>query len=149
MASASAPAQGFPGVPFERVVGETWKVNPMPNPIVSKWTLDLSQSDVTKLLKGFQPLSMEDRWMSRAEGPDADGIFLVSLYRSWTANQQFQIKGRILSRQDAQSKGSGYRAQIEELTWDNGQATSTEAAAKDMAISVMRWILECDLEHLS
>ncbi|KAG7136365.1 hypothetical protein HYQ45_006066 [Verticillium longisporum] len=121
----------------------------MPNPIVSEWKLDLSQSDVTKLLKGFQPLSMEDRWMSRAEGPDADGIFLASLYRSWTANQQFQIKGRISSQQGADSKGSGYRAQIEELTWDNGQATSTETAAKDMAISVMRWILECDLEHLS
>ncbi|KAM0267474.1 hypothetical protein ACHAQH_010101, partial [Verticillium albo-atrum] len=124
----------FPGVPAERVTGAHWNVKPIRNPTVSIWNLGLSMSDVTKLLGGFQPAALEDRWMSCVDGPDDDnGTFVVHFYRSWTSEEQFQIKAKIAASGGMAATGAEYQAEIEEITWDNGLAHSTEEAAKHMA----------------
>ncbi|OBR11431.1 hypothetical protein CH63R_03727 [Colletotrichum higginsianum IMI 349063] len=59
-----------PGQPDQRVTGSTWKVHPMSHPVAAPWKLGVSSTDAAKLLGGYQPATMEDRWMCRSDGPD-------------------------------------------------------------------------------
>ncbi|CRK25890.1 hypothetical protein BN1723_015857 [Verticillium longisporum] len=137
----------FPGIPARRVTGDLWNTSPMQNPIVSSWNLDISMSDVTKLLGGFQPVEMEDRWMSRAEGPNHNGCFVVYVYRSWGCQEQFRIKAQVKPLSETANNASDFKAEVVSITWESGPAHSTEQEAKNTAVLVCKGILGCELGH--
>ncbi|RYO88117.1 hypothetical protein DL764_008768 [Monosporascus ibericus] len=120
----------------------------MRNPVTALWNLGVSRNDFDKLLQGFQPAVMEDRWMCRADAPDARGDIVVHVHRSWTGDEQLRIKVTAPAPGGAASAHpNGRPATITDITWDkgNGSFLATEEEAKDLATAVCRGVLGCEL----
>ncbi|KAI8289577.1 hypothetical protein K4K57_008714 [Colletotrichum sp. SAR 10_99] len=130
----------------QRVTGSTWDVHPISHPATAPWHLNLSDTDTDKLLHGYQPAAMEDRWMCRSDGPDEQGNIVVHVYRSWTGNEQFQMKVTAPSlcgtaRRESEAKKSGENdAEITEITWDTGSGDTqmSEEDAKSLATTICK-----------
>lgn len=130
------------------VTGVTWKTHAMKNPATAIWNLGISSSEAAKLLQGFQPAAMEDRWMCRADGPDVHGNIVVHIYRSWTGQEHFRIKATApVSDGTITEDRGGHGAKITEITWEQGDGPiqATEEDAKNLAIAVCRGVLKCEL----
>lgn len=139
LVQSSSPSQEI--MSSEHITAGDSKVQPIQHPVSAPWSLDLSSHDVSKLLKGFAPRDMDDRWMCNTDGPDSQGHITAHFYRSWTGDEQFQIK--------AKSK-SGYNqgAKVFEIQWAKGNANNEmdEDEAKRMVVSLCRNLLGCQLE---
>jgi hypothetical protein len=123
----------------------------MKNPTTAAWNNDISHNDVEKLLRGFKPEVMEDRWMCRADAPDARGDFVLHVYRSWTGDEVLRMKVAPAVRANG-NKGSANtherQATIMDVTWDRGEDGSflaTASEAKDLATGICRCVLGCEL----
>lgn len=121
----------------------------MKNPATAPWNLDISHNDIEKLLRGFKPTAMEDRWVCRADQErDARGHFVVHVYRSWTGDELFRINvGLAVHDGNASSALTDERqAKIIDITWDSQELfLATESEAKNLATNVCRNVLGCDL----
>ncbi|KAK1507671.1 hypothetical protein CTAM01_02783 [Colletotrichum tamarilloi] len=140
----------------KRVTGSNWgDLHPIGNPATAAWHLCISGTDAAKLLLGYQPTSMDDRWMSRSDGPDAQGTMVAHVYRSWTGHEQFQIRAstRAVSDgpgpADAAGEGADVGAEITEIMWDQGDGPVQvgEQEARDMVTMIFRRVLGCKLEQ--
>lgn len=141
--SSNAPQAAI--MSTQRVTAEGWKVQPIEHPVTAPWSLDITGSDVNRLMQGFAAQDMDDRWMCNTDGPDQQGNIVVHLYRSWTGNEHFQIKAKS-STDDAEKNG----AKIVEIKWERGQEHNEmgEEEAKDMAVMLCRNVLGCKLEAI-
>ncbi|KAG6354347.1 hypothetical protein INS49_004364 [Diaporthe citri] len=109
----------------------------MKNPTTSSWNFGISRNDVEKLLRGFKPAAMEDRWMCRADAPKARGDFVVHVHRSWTGDEvlRMNVALAVPDGDKAWALTDEYQATITDLTWDRGEGSflATELEAKDLA----------------
>ncbi|KAF9875058.1 hypothetical protein CkaCkLH20_07324 [Colletotrichum karsti] len=144
-------SSSHPSTPSQRANNSTWDVKPISNPANAQWHLSLSPSDTVKLLNGYAPKGMEDRWMSCADGPDDKGNFVVHVYRSWTGHEQFEIKAKLsVSDGNSTSSDGGAAADITDITWEKGAAgLVSEQEAKDLASTVFKRVIGCELESAS
>ncbi|KAH7353722.1 hypothetical protein B0T11DRAFT_331641 [Plectosphaerella cucumerina] len=143
----SSPSRSPPpaDVPSDRVTGSTWETHPIKNPKTAPWDLPISLDDFNKLIKGYQPQAMEDRWMCRADGPDAQGNITVYIYRSWTGYEHYQITAAS-SPDGSESDMKG--ARITGVTWESGKSGGiSEEEAKDLAIKICRAKMGCVLSQ--
>ncbi|KXH43817.1 hypothetical protein CSAL01_03979 [Colletotrichum salicis] len=137
----------------KRVTGSNWgDLHPIGNPATAAWNLCISSTDAAKLLFGYQPTSMEDRWMCRSDGPDVQGAMVVHVYRSWTGHEQFQIRASTRAVSDGPgpaAEGADVGADITEIMWDQGSGPVQvgEKEAKDLVIMVFRRVMGCKLEQ--
>ncbi|TQN64498.1 hypothetical protein CSHISOI_10925 [Colletotrichum shisoi] len=141
-----------PSQPEQRVTGSTWEVHPMSRPVAAPWKLGVSSTDAAKLLGGYQPAAMEDRWMCRLDGPDTQGNIVVHVYRSWTGDEHLQIKAQLSSlddgtatRNNAVEAAGVAPADITEIVWDASSGVS-ESEAKTLATMICKRVLGCELE---
>lgn len=117
----------------------------MKNPESLPCDLKASGSNFTKLLRGFQPSDMDDRWMCRSDGPDAHGNVVVHFYRSWTGRESFQLKATVAAPDDGSAQDQV--ARITELVWDKeSTAAGSAEEAKVQAFAVCRAVLGCEME---
>lgn len=74
----------------QRVDGKEFtRTKPFSKPIVSPWEATISQNDIPKLLNGFKPADMDDKWIVYADGPDEKGDAVVhSKYKQKTMERQ-------------------------------------------------------------
>lgn len=107
---------------------------PMADPVSAAWEVPISGADYGRLLGGFSPQDMDDRWCLRADGPDAQGRSVLRMYRSWTGHEQIALT--------VQETG------ISQIRW-NRQEGVEEKDAKDLAKALCQGLLGCDLEALS
>jgi hypothetical protein len=138
----SSPSRSPPpaDVPSDRVTGSTWETHPIKNPKTAPWNIPISLDDFNKLIKGFQPQEMEDRWMCRADGPDAQGNITVYMFRSWTGHEHYQIT--------ATSPPDGKGAKITGITWESGKNGDVpEEEAKEWAINICKAVIGCEFAH--
>ena len=70
--------------PIQRVIGIEYKTVLFKESVASPWEQRIPRSEISKLLNGFAPREMEDKWIVYAEGPDEMGSAMVSMCRSWT-----------------------------------------------------------------
>lgn len=131
------------------VIGLDQNITTMKNSVTAPWNLGISRNDVEKLLKGFKPTAMEDRWMCRADTPDARGDFVVHVFRSWTGDEVLRMNVVLaaLDGDGASADTDERHATITDLTWDRGEGSflATEVEAKNLATSLCRGLLGCDL----
>ncbi|KAJ0120407.1 uncharacterized protein J7T55_015134 [Diaporthe amygdali] len=123
----------------------------MRNPATAPWNVGISRNDVEKVLRGFKPTAMEDRWMCRADSPDARGDFVVHVHRSWTGDEllRMNVVLAVPNGDKASAHSNDRHATITNIIWDRGEGSflATEVEAKDLAIDVCRGVLGCDLTH--
>ncbi|KAF4828239.1 hypothetical protein CGCTS75_v007593 [Colletotrichum tropicale] len=121
----------------------------MKNPTTAPWDLNVSRDDVEKLLRGFRPAAMEDRWMFRADEPDVRGDFVVHVHRSWTGDELLRVNVVLAAPGGGAPPANTNEphASITDITWDRGDGgfLSTEAEAKELATDLLRNVLGCGL----
>jgi hypothetical protein len=127
-----------------RATAIDWQTKPFSKPVTSTWNATVPSTAITKLLNGFLPEEMEDKWFVYAEGPDEldeGGTARVHMYRSWTGFKTVELKMRLsvdLVEKDAAD------AQITEIIWesdDDRLRHPTEEGSKRMAVEVCRWVM--------
>lgn len=116
-------------------------------PVVSTWDVSVPHAELSKLINGFLPTSMDDKWFVYADGPDAGGNAVVYMVRSWTGYKLVELKVKVPV--DKNGKLTEEDSKITEITWESNQERytgRTEEAAKKMAKEVCNWILHVKLE---
>lgn len=94
-----------------------------------------------KLLDGFQPRDMDDKWFVYSDGPDEENIVRVNFFRSWTGFKLAQMEIKLFS----EGEGGG---QVTTLIWEShsdkvrGQDVKS---AKEMIAGVCKWVLSVEL----
>ena len=129
-----------------RVSSPEWKQTPFETPVTSKWDTTISHTELPKLLNGFKPRAMEDKWFVYADGPDAQGNAMVHMFRSWTGHRMAELKIKVPLNEDGEFEEGD--AKVTEITWESNQkryTNQTEAGAKSMAEEVCRWVLDVKL----
>jgi hypothetical protein len=76
----------------------------------------MKSSDLQKLLQGFSPTMMEERWAIRTHGPDSEGVYTAFLMRSWTMTPIVAVKISAEQGEGRLDKDGALR--ITELIWD-------------------------------
>lgn len=112
------------------------------------WLLRISSADLTRLTAGFQPRQMEDRWQCYAEGTGEKGVQVVRFHRSWTGQEHFALRVRMV--EDGGGGGDRHEGEITEIAWDEGEGaeTVTEDEAKDMVVGLCKSVLGCGMDAL-
>ena len=134
---------GQTGDPSEkRVTAPEWTTAPFNSPKRSAWVVPIPSDQLTKLLNGFRPSAMEDKWFVYADGPDAEGHAALHMYRSWTGYEMIKLDIEVA---DEEKKGAGAgKTQITAITWESDEEkikNPSEKLAKEMALEVCNWVL--------
>lgn len=94
-----------PEMPEERVTVKG--MQRIKKPKSMPWQARLSGPDLTKLLKGFQPSDMDQKWIIASSGPDNKGMIDVHLCRSWTGIEIYTVRVRVLAGEDGKPGDAG------------------------------------------
>lgn len=108
------------------------------NPTTAEWDLSIKDADYKKMLKGFTPQQMEDRWICLADEPDADGNTVLHMARSWTGEEQISLTITAAKNDEGTSIGK--------LTWQTNNYDSEEEV-KELAVNICKHLLGCDMEN--
>jgi hypothetical protein len=140
--------RGEPQTQTKRVTKADWRQGrdvPFLKPVTAKWDVPLPAGSLQKILGGFQPQAMEDKWFIYTEGPDAAGVATLHLIRSWTGNPTAAITMHIPGTPDApQEEGARFTA----IMWESDEERirgATEEGSKEMAVTVCEWVLGVQL----
>jgi hypothetical protein len=141
---------GQPGAsPPSRVLASDWKnTKPFKSPQSAPWNIALQPDQLEKLLLGFRPREMEDKWFVYAEGLDGYGVgngnAVVRFYRSWTGFLVAEVEV-VVGRGGREKKGE---ARVVGIKWEESENVvrgQRERDAKGTAREVCRWVLGVDL----
>jgi len=85
---------GAPGSPpTERVKGTEWRnIKPFKTSVSAPWNVPIPAGGLPKLLNGFRPREMEDKWIIYTEGPDGEGRAVMHFHRSWTGYKVAEVE---------------------------------------------------------
>jgi len=115
-------------------------------PVVSTWDVPIPHAEFSKLINGFRPRAMEDKWLVYADGPDAQGNAFVYMARSWTGHKMAELKIKVPVDEDGEFAEED--SKITEITWESNperRKNQTEEGAKAMAREVCNWVLDVKL----
>lgn len=130
----------------KRVTAENWKTHPFEKPVTAKWNQSIPRAELPKLLHGFQPTAMEDKWFVYADGPDTQGNAILHMYRSWTGFKMAEVK--LVIELDEDGKLAEKDAFFTEITWESDPERlreKTEEEAKTMVKEVCNWCMDVQL----
>ncbi len=113
------------------------------------WPISLSPYQVGRLLHGFQPEVMEDKWFIYADGPDASGQAFIHFHRSWTGQKMAELSIEVMG--DVGGEAGPWSGRVRQLTWKkDGQGEEadqgcSEPMAKFVILEICRWVLQVPL----
>ena len=129
---------------------DSTNIRPFTKPETATWDAHLLASEVPTLLSGFRPRQMEDKWVVYADGPDAQGIAVVHMHRSWTGKKSIELtvavplgNDGILGQEDAR---------VTDISWETHYENNyeqDEETAKEWATEVCNWVLSVNLRTSS
>lgn len=114
---------------------------PMRDPATTLWELPISDTDYEKLMKGFSPQSLDDKWSIYAVDLDDGRTTKVTIGRGWRWYRHYLL--HVTRRSD----DSGWM--IESMTWEQNKGDVifiSEEQGKKEAIILCRIILKCEIE---
>ncbi|KAE8442094.1 hypothetical protein EG329_003852 [Mollisiaceae sp. DMI_Dod_QoI] len=135
-------------VSSRRILSTDWETEPFIAPVTCPWNLSLTPAQISKLILGFEPVEMEDKWFVFADGPDEGGGVRVNFFRSWTGNKIFEVRVE-LEGLVVQGKKDGREGRIKELVYESNEevvAEQDEEGAKEMVAELCKWVLGIELE---
>ena len=121
----------------------TW--HPITDPITAEWGITIKRTDYEKLLEGFSPRDMDDKWMCKTDKPDSEGNTTIHWYRSWG---NMEVYNAVLEVIPNQTEDKDY-AKFTKITWERkfaGLDVPPEEAKGDVA-NLCRGFVGCELEN--
>lgn len=106
------------------------------------WDIFLAPEQVYKLVMGFSPREMEDKWFIYSEGPDGSGKLKVHFHRSWTGMKIAELFVVV----DLKGEGAG---KVVGIKWNGSDQTNwmNEEEAKYMISTTCAWVLGVNFEN--
>ncbi|KIX94016.1 uncharacterized protein Z520_10353 [Fonsecaea multimorphosa CBS 102226] len=135
--------QGF--LRSTRTTKHSWaKAEPFVKQYHLPWNVPLSPESLGKLIHGFAPVEMEDKWFIYADGPDASGAATVNFHRSWTGAKVAEIALDIAWGED--SAAGLWSGSIVQLTLESDidglpEEDSAEELVKFQVLEACHWVL--------
>jgi hypothetical protein len=126
------------------------EIRPLENPATAPWGRKITHSDYTKMLGGFMPQMMEEKWMAEADTPDAQGNTILRLLRSWTSREMCVLT--IEAGDFARTEDKDW-ATIVDISWDKSGwgrgwgPDTTDEEAKTEALLFCQQLMSCELEN--
>jgi hypothetical protein len=123
--------------------------HPLKDPKTAQWGRPVTHSDYSKLLKGFMPQEMEQKWMVITDTPDAQGNTVVHICRSWTSSERYSLT--IAGGNPDETKAKDW-ATIVKVSWhkeETAYATGelvNEDEVKDLVVRMCQGLCGCALE---
>lgn len=130
------------------------KASPFKSPVSIPWRVPLPTTQVVaKLLHGYQPLGMEDKWFVYADGPvvtlSGRVVATVNFHRSWTGDKVASVDLAL-----GEVEAGQWTGEVVGLVYEERQAAveeeedgeGAEAMAKFIVAEVCRHVLEVQLE---
>ena len=142
--------QGGGPPPATRVEPMAWKTKPFLAPVTTPWALPVPRAVLSRLLLGFRPQAMEDKWFVAATGPDPRGNVVLYLHRSWTGHAMAEVRIKV-PQEGGQGGGAAPLedgARVTKLIWESSKerySGQTAEGAKVMVRSVCEWVLRVKL----
>ena len=140
---------GQKGQPSAHRVGPNdWNAKAFITPITSPWKATIAPKDLPKLLNGFKPGEMEDKWFVYADGPDANGDAVVHFHRSWTGLKVVALKIKIPLDEDGEVEETD--SLVTDVIWEsdgNGIRGPSLDTAKKSAKDVCSWVLDVKVKE--
>jgi hypothetical protein len=115
------------------------------DPETAQWDLTLTFDDYNKMLKGFTPERMEQKWQIIADAPDTQGNTVIHFFRSWTQIENISLTIKAGDPDKTEVKDW---ATIVEISWlkQPGYIPIEEEKAKRMAVNLSNNFMDCELE---
>jgi hypothetical protein len=109
---------GRHGVPVStRATLSSWKRRmPFVKPITIEWKVQLSEHHLLRLLYGYEPLEMPDKWFIYADGPNRAGNIIINFIRSWTGKRAAEIL--IRTANEIEKEHGLWTGEVIELTFE-------------------------------
>ncbi|KAF2448167.1 hypothetical protein P171DRAFT_428278 [Karstenula rhodostoma CBS 690.94] len=123
--------------------------SPIEHPITSDWDLALTHEDYNKLLEGFRPRDMDNKWSCVTDTPDAKGNTVVHVSRSGPGPTYMHIAVEAGNPHETEGDNWG---KITSITWNPkslgylGEQV-TEEEAKQEAINFSRGLMGCKMSN--
>ena len=121
--------------------------NSFSSPVTATWDIKIPRAELPKLLNGFEPQQMEDKWLIYADGPDAEGNAAVHMLRSWTGYKVLELKIKVPLDEDGEFREED--STITEIVWETDREryiNPTEEGVKAEARAVCNWVLDLRLD---
>ncbi|KAK7192333.1 hypothetical protein DPSP01_004921 [Paraphaeosphaeria sporulosa] len=136
---------GRPGAPSTtRATASSWKHKPFSKPVTRPWSHVIPSSELPKLLNGFIPNQMEDKWFVYTDGPDAQGNAAVRFFRSWTGYAM--VSAKLVMSMDGEGRAKEEDARFTELTWETDKEMyNGDMDAPGTVLGVAQWCMGCQL----
>lgn len=135
---------GQPGTgntPQERVLPTDWSTRSFVLPIEAPWSVSITANQLGKLILGFQPREMEDKWFVYSDGPaEGEKKMKVCFHRSWTGSKIAEIVVEVYET----GKGGKATEIVLESNEDVIMGQDVDAA-KRLVREVCRWCLAVNL----
>jgi hypothetical protein len=106
------------------------------------WSVPIAADKLVRLLNGFYPNAMEDKWFIYADGPDVDGDIALHMHRSWTGDEKIKLDIRTVG--DSKEESEAWKAEITAVTWETDETKTkwpSEEMAKFQALEGCNWVL--------
>ncbi|PVI05539.1 hypothetical protein DM02DRAFT_610548 [Periconia macrospinosa] len=123
------------------------ELHPIQDPSTADWSRPITYADYNKLLKGFMPQDMDDRWVCVADTPDAEGKAVVHVARSWTGNEQMSFTIEAGNPNETERNDWG---KITSITWrseEPGEGQIPKEKAQERAVNFCRHLMGCKMEN--
>lgn len=139
---------GQPGeAPIQKVTAEDrHSLKPFSQPESATWHQPIPEKGFLRLLLGFQPRAMEDKWFVYTEGPDAKGKGVMHMHRSWTGYESVAAEFALEMKNDEEMYAD--KAAFTRVTWEMDQSRLKgfdEEQAKETVREVLRWVMQIEL----
>jgi len=139
----------------ERVTSESWGgASEFESPVTVPWVLEVRRDDLKKLIIGYVPEAMEDKWFIFSEGGnDSSGpeweTLRVVFSSSWSGDRLFDLNVAVSAVVDENGLPEAW---VKSITFETGTnqdeediEESPEAWAKETAREVCSWVLDVEL----
>lgn len=123
--------------PTERVTATAWRnAKPFKNSVSAPWNVPVPAGELSKLLNGFRPREMEDKWFVYTDGPDAEGHAVMHFHRSWTGYKIAEVVIEVVEG------GVEETARIVRILFESHEELDGRTEeAKQTVREVCRWVL--------
>lgn len=121
-----------------------WDVKELSKPQRAGWNQTITYDDYLKLLKGFRPLDMDDRWVLTCDELNSEtNRGAAHLYRSWTGYEDLRGEFFLLANVEPQNSKAPYVV-FDRIWWETDserRGEQTEDEAKALFVALLRGLV--------
>ena len=133
-----------------RVSASGWTVKVFGKPKTIPWLMNVSKDGIVKLIRGFEPNQMEEKWLVYSEDVRDNGRvsgLKVTMMPRWSGRRMFELA--VVFSEESDANGEPVAAKVVKLTYETHKKYvdgGDDDWAKSETQEVCNWVLGVTLE---